>query len=607
MYINEDFSERTINIRKQLFIKAKEKRSSDNESDPDINYFNEFNGSKFECSYFYPDKIKSMFKNNDNRDYFNIIHINIRKQLLHQDWSYINFNEDINIIYKSFFNIFYKIYEANFPIREIVLNAKDISCHWITKGIKKLSKIKQKLYIKYLKNKSDKHKNNYTVYKNLFEKLRKKAKQIYYSDLLLKHKHNSRRVWQIMKEITSKHKTNTNTMPNAIKFENKLITDSNEIAAEFINFFSSIGQNLSNKIPYVDNNSVGEFISSPNSTINFSNLTYNEFEIAFKSLKRNKEIGPDDINGNIVIDSFNEIKDILFKVFKVFKASITQGSFPNSLKIAKVTPIFKTGDHTNITNYRPISVLPVFSKILERIMYNRIYIYFIDNKLLYKNQFGCQRNSSTEHAIFQVTRSIADSFKNSQFTLGIFIDLSKAFDTVNHHILIKKLESYGTKDKTLNWFKSYQTKSLSIFRKCNQSNPIPKAVRLYAKSINLFPSTSKIVGCPGLAPIFITTESQTCNEHLRKAKALHTAGCETLFLTALIAVIIDAVKILDLPLPKVKTSTIVDYFAKAGVSEDQLKSFDSDVDNDSFKEVKNQREKLDNFNLPGTSPKKGPE
>ncbi|XP_047132560.1 uncharacterized protein LOC124811255 [Hydra vulgaris] len=176
-------------------------------------------------------------------------------------------------------------------------------------------------------------------------------------------------------------------MPNAIKFENKLITDSNEIAVELNNFFSSIGHNLSNKIPYVDNNSVDEFISSPNSTLNFSNLTYNEFEIAFKSLKRNKAVEPDDINGNIVIDSFNEIKDILFKVFK---ASITQGSFPNSLKIAKVTPIFKTGDHTNITNYRPIPVLP--------------------------------RNSSTEHAILQVTRSIADSFKNSQFTLGIFID-----------------------------------------------------------------------------------------------------------------------------------------------------------------------------------------
>nr|XP_047129346.1 uncharacterized protein LOC105846764 [Hydra vulgaris] len=142
----------------------------------------------------------------------------------------------------------------------------------------------------------------------------------------------------------------------------------------------------------------------------------------------NKAIGPDDINGNIVIDSFNEIKDILFKVFK---ASITQGLFPNSLKIAKVTPIFKTGGHTNITNYRPISVLPVFSKILERIMYNRIYTYLIDNELLYKNQFGFQRNSSTEHAILQVTRSIADSFKNSQFTLGIFIDLSKAFDTIN--------------------------------------------------------------------------------------------------------------------------------------------------------------------------------
>ncbi|XP_065667204.1 uncharacterized protein LOC136087699 [Hydra vulgaris] len=263
--------------------------------------------------------IKKRIYNNNNLNLF-------KQQLLHQDWSYINFNEDKNIIYKSFFNIFYKIYDANFPLREIILNAKDISCPWITKGIKKSSKIKQKLYVKYLKNKSDKHKNNYTAYKNLFEKLRKKAKQIYYSDLLMKLKHNSRRVWQIMKEITGKHKTSTNSMPNAIKVENKLVTDLSEIAAEFNKFFSTIGNNLSNKIPYVGNNSVDEFISSPSSTINFSNLSYYEFEIAFKSLKRNKAIGPDDINGNIIIDFFNVIKDILFKVFE---ASITQGSFPD--------------------------------------------------------------------------------------------------------------------------------------------------------------------------------------------------------------------------------------------------------------------------------------
>ena len=104
--------------------------------------------------------------------------------------------------------------------------------------------------------------------------------------------------------------------------------------------------------------------------ISDSDLTTEEFETVFKSLKRNKAADIDTINSNIFLDTYDEIKDILFLSFKT---SLQQDTFPNKLKIAKVTPLFKLGDAENVTNYRPISVLPVFWKIIEKIMYNRIH------------------------------------------------------------------------------------------------------------------------------------------------------------------------------------------------------------------------------------------
>ena len=139
----------------------------------------------------------------------------------------------------------------------------------------------------------------------------------------------------------------------------------------------------------------------------------------------------------------------------IFDLSLKNGVFPDKLKIARVTPIFKSGDKEFVSNYRPISVLSCFSKILERIMYNRLYSFLISNHILYTKQFGFQKDHSTEHAILQLTNQILQSFDRDEFTIGIFIDLSKAFDTVDHTILLKKLAYYGVKNNNLKWFKSY--------------------------------------------------------------------------------------------------------------------------------------------------------
>ena len=134
------------------------------------------------------------------------------------------------------------------------------------------------------------------------------------------------------------------------------------------------------------------------------------------------------------------MKNILFHIFKV---SVKQGIFPDCLKIAKVTTIFKSGAKDNVSNYRPISILPVFSKVLKRITYNRVYNHLDCKGLLYEKQFGFQRNNSTEYAILQLTRDITSSFEKGEYTLGVFIDLSKAFVTIDHQIVLKKLQYYG--------------------------------------------------------------------------------------------------------------------------------------------------------------------
>ena len=133
------------------------------------------------------------------------------------------------------------------------------------------------------------------------------------------------------------------------------------------------------------------------------------------------------------------IQYFLHPLMHICNLSLLDGKFPNELKIAKVLPLYKGGDDSQLVNYRPVSVLPVFSKVLERLMYDRIVNFLNDHNILYKFQFGFRKDHSTSIALMILVDRITKALSEGQYVVGVFIDFSKAFDTVNHDILLQKL------------------------------------------------------------------------------------------------------------------------------------------------------------------------
>ena len=135
--------------------------------------------------------------------------------------------------------------------------------------------------------------------------------------------------------------------------------------------------------------------------------------------------------------------------------SLKSGKVPDKMKIAKVVPIYKSGNIQDFGNYRPISVLPQFSKILEKVFYNRLINYIEKQQILVKNQFGFRHKHSTGNALITLIETITDAFENNEFSIAIFIDLKKAFDTIDHVILLDKLFFCGIRGIVFDWVKNY--------------------------------------------------------------------------------------------------------------------------------------------------------
>ena len=374
-----------------------------------------------------------------------------KKNLSETNWSHVTESQDPDDAYNIFLKHFLIIYDNFFPVRKIEIKRKNLMSPWITRGLVKSSKRKQKLYEKFLKNKTFKNEQNYKKYKHLFERIKLASRKQHFSSLLLKHQNNAKKTWDTIKEAIGKTKIKSNNFPRKITINKNETFDEDLIANTFNKYFVNVGPDLARNIPSSEKHFT-DYIHKTDKTLDEKSLTLQELETAFKTLKTDKASGFDEINPNVVKSAYNEITIPFFHICKI---SLEKSCFPEKMKIAKITPLFKSGETDSVSNYRPISILPVFSKILERIMYNRVYTHISENLLLYEKQFGFQQNCSTDYAILQLTKEIYESLEKKEFTLGVFVDLSKAFDTVDHDILIKKLSYFGIKNKHLKWFKSY--------------------------------------------------------------------------------------------------------------------------------------------------------
>ena len=161
---------------------------------------------------------------------------------------------------------------------------------------------------------------------------------------------------------------------------------------------------------------------------------------------------------------YNEIDMIIVKrvihgiskpLMHIFNLSLQTRQFPNNMKIAKVVLLYKTGDKHQFTNYRPVSLLPQFSKILEKVFNNRLDNFIEKHSLINDNQYGFRNNRSTSQALIELIEEITNSIDSKRYAVGVFIDLKKAFDTINHEILFSKLEQYGIRGLALEWVRSY--------------------------------------------------------------------------------------------------------------------------------------------------------
>ena len=281
----------------------------------------------------------------------------------------------------------------------------------------------------------------------------RKAKSKYFKNLLSENTNSPKKFWKTLKSIFPiKNKSNNR---KSFLIENEFTSVPWKIATGFVNFYTNIASVIKSSL-FPLNNIIWR--KSPKC----NNFTYKTFKFRYvsttciskqlKRLKWNKSGGINSLPPNLLKDPANETT---YALTYLVNLSLSTATFPSEWKTAKVTPVFKSGNKTDIENYRPTSILSVISKIMEREVHSQLYNYLEEGKLISDFQFGFRKGKSTEQAILTLLDNIRNSVNSGKLVGGCFIDLSKAFDIILHRKLLEKLECYSVQDKELEWFRNY--------------------------------------------------------------------------------------------------------------------------------------------------------
>lgn len=422
------------------------------------------------CILLYDNKIKPKKTHlTKKRSYTNMTIL--REKLRNEQWNNVLNSYDTETCSKNFENTLSQHIKNSTTESTVHIKSKlRILKPWITQGLIISIRNKEKLYKTALKNPlNEKALIFYKKFKNKLTYCIKKNKEDYFKNKILSADNNNKQIWKTVNLAMDNTKKTQNI--KYIEHENKII-DANiqpkQCANIFNSFFANVGKNLAKNInkPFNPKTQTIENVQNQNYLSKFETTSESEILKIIEGMKGGSSPGFDNISVHIL----KSMKIHLVKpITHLINLSLTEGIFPTNYKNTIISPIYKSGDPQQVTNYRPICLISNIGKIFEKIVKNQLVNFLESNKILHKNQFGFIKSLSTQDAIANVTSYINESLDKGKKCAGIFIDLRKAFDSISHEILLKKLNNIGIKDNAIKWISNYLKNRPQVV-KINQIN-----------------------------------------------------------------------------------------------------------------------------------------
>jgi sarcosine oxidase/L-pipecolate oxidase len=405
-------------------------------------------------TYTLPDyqKKREAPKNRTTRNFSDANIHDFKQALRNLTWNTTLASNSVDESYNRFWSDFKPIYDTHFPKVIIKPNKnKQKICNFLTPELLAARRTKLELHKIYLTTQTPESKDRYIKHRNEYNAAVRKQKAQYYEQSLAASR-NSKDTWHILKEAANLSRSTHHI--TEILSNGTITTNDTEIANTFNRFFSTAGANIANSLPTTNKDPLS-YLPELTDTIRYLELEGCGQILVGNTIKQMVSKTSTDLDG-ISTKLLKAIQPEIEKpLAHIFRLSLEIGTFPTQLKASRVIPIHKGGDTTNCDNYRPISLVNAFSKVLEKIVCTKLVNHLQQNNLLYKHQYGFMKGRSTEQALMHITNTIGQALNENKYCVGVFLDLKKAFDVVPHSILLKKLEKLGITGTALAWFQSY--------------------------------------------------------------------------------------------------------------------------------------------------------